>query len=50
MHLYWILGAFQHEKLYKIIVLSFKIMVLQNNVKAAFGKAPDLIFIDFYPF
>ena len=27
-----------------------KIKVLLNNVKVAFGKAPDLIFIDFSPF
>ena len=43
-------GAFQHEKPCKIVVLSFKIKVLLNNVKVVLGRSPEPIFIDFLAF
>ena len=43
-------GAFQHEKQCKIVVLSFKIKVLLNNVKVELGRSPDPILIDFLAF
>ena len=43
-------GALQHEKAYKIVVPSFKIRVLLNNVKVELGRSPDPILIDFLTF
>ena len=43
-------GAFQHQKLCKIVVLPFNIKVLLNDVKVGLGRSPDPIFIDLSPF
>ena len=43
-------GALQHEKLCKIVIPSFKIRVLLNNMKVELGRSPDPILIDFLAF